>query len=174
MAASAQVKNVNPWHEKLAAWMLVHAGSPGWNKRASEEFGVSAAWISTVVHSDAFQDYYQRLRAETTVPAIYSARERMLGTLDHSITLLQEKLEKEGELLPVSGLLNTIDILAKRTGHGESIKSSADTIVNNQVLVVSKEDLLESRARMRGGSKPLSLTLDASIPPSTSQTDGGS
>ncbi len=169
MALSAQVRSVNPWHEKLAAWMLVHAGSPGWNKRASEEFKVTQAWISTVVHSDAFQDYYQRLRQDTDVPAIHNARERMLGTLDHAITLLQDKLESTPDL-PVSGLLETIDVLAKRTGHSEGTKSSEG--ITNNILLVTRDQLAESRARMRGGAKP-PLVLEASIePPISSQADG--
>lgn len=172
LALSAQVKNVNPWHEKLAAWMLVHAGSPGWNRRAAENFGVSSAWISTVVHSDAFQDYYQRLRQETTVPAVFSARERLLGTLDQAIDLVQDKLEKDGSTLTLSNLLDTVDVLAKRTGHGEGKSSSVE--ISNQVLLVTKEELQESRARMRG-SKPLTLdNQQAGTTPSTSQTDGGS
>ncbi len=171
MALSAQVKNVNPWHEKLAAWMLVNAGSPGWNKRAAETFGVSPAWISTVVHSDAFQDYYQRLRAETTVPAVFSARERLLGTLDQAIDLVQDKLEKDGSTLTLSNLLDTVDVLAKRTGHGEGKGPSLE--ISNQVLLVTKEELQESRARMRG-SKTLTLDHQQAEPTPTSQTDGGS
>lgn len=173
MALSAQIKRVNSWHEQLAEWLILNGDGPGWNAAAAKHFGRQAAWISTVVHSDAFQDYYQRLRADTVVPQIFSARERMLGTLDQALTMVQDKLEKDGETIPLSGLLNAVDLLAKRTGHGEANKSSPDTIVQNQVLIVSKDDLAESRARMRGGkvTASLPLALDASVE-SASSPDG--
>jgi len=176
MAASAQIKKVNPWHEKLAAYMLLHGDSPGWQARASKEFNVSQSWLSTVIHSDIFQDYYLRLREETTPPIIQDARSRMLGTLDHAITLVQQKLESDGPTLPLSNILEAVDILAKRTGHSE--RTTDTPIIQNQVLVVSREDLEESRKRMRRGSlntpaTPLQI-LDASLPSAaSSQTTEG-
>ncbi len=159
MAISAQIKGINPWHRDLADWLLLHAQSPGWNKRAAEHFKVTQGWISTVVHSDAFQDYYLRRREEATKPALFSAREKMLGTLDLSIDRLSERIEAGGDQVPLGTLLETIDILAKRTGHGEA---KAPGEIHNTVVLVTKEELAESRARMRSGVKP-SLVLEASV-----------
>lgn len=158
MAISAQVKGINPWHRDLADWLILNGTGPGWSGKAAEKFNVTRAWLSTVYHSDAFQNYYLTLRDEITKPQLFSAREKMMGVLDQSIERLSSKLEDQGQDIPLSGLLETIDILAKRTGHGEA-KASSDAQVINQVMIVSKEDLQESRARMRGVSKP--LVLDA-------------
>src|SRR5678815_1916729 len=149
MALSAQVKNINPWHRDLADWLILNGNSPGWNRRAAEHFKVGQAWISTVVHSDAFQDYYLRLRDEITKPQLFSAKERMTGILDQTLTKIEEKLENQGDTLTLGSLLDAADILAKRTGHGEG-KSSDQTIVQVNTQVVTKEALEESRARMRG------------------------
>ena len=145
----AQVKNINTWHRDLADWLLVHGGSPGWNRRASEHFKVTPVWISTVVHSDAFQDYYGRLRAENSSVLLHTTREKLTGVLDQAIEKLSDKIESTPDL-PIGNILDTIDILAKRTGHGEA-SGSSNQIVNN-IFSISKEDLAESRARMRGAS----------------------
>ena len=165
-----QMKNL--WHKDLADWLLVNGGKPGWNKAASQHFGVSGTWLSTLIHSDAFQDYFGRRRAEMSDVQIFSARERMLGTLDQTIDLIQEKLEKDGPTLPLNALLDTADLLAKRTGHSDGSKGGPD--IQNNILLVTREELEESRARMRGaGAKPI-LALDSQhvieVPGSASST----
>src|SRR5262245_50529197 len=54
----------DPWHRKLVDWLLANGTSPGWEQRAAEHFKVSAPWIATVTSTDAFRDYYHRLRDE--------------------------------------------------------------------------------------------------------------
>lgn len=172
MALSAQVKNINPWHRDLADWLILNAGEPNWNARAAAHFKKTPAWISTVVHSDGFQDYYLRLREEVTKPALFNAKERMTGILDRTLDLVEAKLENGHETLSLGNLLDAADILAKRTGHGEG-KSSEGTIVQINTQVVTREALEESRARMRGVKPPLVLDAktEALIP--TTQTDEG-
>jgi hypothetical protein len=152
MAQSAGIKKMlNPWHRKLADWLLENGTGPGWNKKASEAFGVSPAWISTVVHSDAFQDHYQRLRAELDSLSVFSTHERLRGTLDQTIDIVQERLETQRETIPLGQLLDAVDILGKRTGLGEKTQVDNHSVQNN-ILVVSAEALEESRKRMRGAS----------------------
>lgn len=169
MALSAQIKNINPWHRDLADWLIVNGNSPGWNARAAAQFKVSQAWLSTVVHSDAFQDYYLRLRDEVTKPQLFSAKERMTGILDQTLTKIEEKLENQSDTLSLGNLLDAADILAKRTGHGEG-KSSGETLVQINTQVVTREALEESRARMRG-TKVLALEANVKAPTPTTQTD---
>jgi hypothetical protein len=101
------------------------------------------------------------LREEATKPAIFSAREKMLGTLDLSIERLSERIEAGGDAVPLGTLLETIDILAKRTGHGEAKGPSVET--NNTLVLVTKDELAESRARMRGVARSAPLALEASV-----------
>jgi len=171
MAQSAQIKGINPWHRNLADWLIVNGNSPGWNKRASEYFKVSQAWISTVVHSDAFKDYYQRLASENSQTVLHSTRDKLIGTLDVAIEKVQERIEDQGSSMPLSNLLDCVEVLAKRTGHGSEGASSGQSTIINNLLVVSKEELAESRARMRGASaKPLVLEASRSAV-ETSHTD---
>lgn len=166
--AAVQMKSI--WHKDLADWLLVNGGKPGWNKAAAEHFGRGQAWISTVIHSDAFQDYFGKRRAAMSDVGVFTARERMIGILDQTLDKIEEKLENGSETLSLGNLLDTADILAKRTGHGEG-KSSEQTLVTTNIQIVTKEQLEESRARMRG-SKPLVLEASKEQAPRTSQTDG--
>lgn len=172
MALSAQIKQVKDWHRDLADWLILNGGMiQGWNRKASVHFQVGGPWLSTVVHSDAFQDYYHRRRDSITIPKLLTARDRMLGILDQTLDKIEEKLENSSETLSLGNLVDTADILAKRTGHGEG-KSSEGTLVQINTQVVTREALAESRARMRGGSSArLALDTNIEIAAPTSQTD---
>lgn len=149
MAQSAQIKNINPWHRNLADWLIVNGTSPGWNARAAEHFKVTRPWLSSVYHSDAFQDYFQRLSASHSSALHLSIKEKLTGTLDQAIEKLQDRIEVQGDSISTNNLLDVIDILGKRTGLGERQAEGIPTIQNN-VLVVTQEDLAKSRERMRG------------------------
>ena len=158
MAQSAQIAKVNPWHQRFADWLILHGAEPGWNAKAAKEFGRTPAWISTVYHSDAFQDYYQRLSDEYRKELLQTVSEKIAGAAGQAIDLLAERLTLEGHILPYNTLLETVDVLGKRMGVGES--SGPTTVVNNNVALVSREELETYRARMRSGStdsKPIAL-----------------
>lgn len=166
MAQSAQIAKVNPWHLRLADWLIIHGNSKGWNARAAEEFGVTQAWISTVVHSDAFQDYYQRRNDEHSKALLSSVAEKIAGAAGQAIDLLAERLELEGKVLPYDTLLETVDVLGKRAGLGEHKGAAPQTTVN--VALVSREELEQYRARMRKSSQSIELeAVEATVLPSS-------
>jgi hypothetical protein len=162
MAQSAQVQKLSPWHLRLADWLISDGQGPGWNKRAAQHFGVSQAWLSTIFHSDAFQEYFQALNARTSQSIAVTVKDKMLGVASLAMDHLAERVENEGGVMPVGSLLEVVDVLAKRTGHGE--KGSGEPAQTNiQVNVVTREQLAEARALMRGGKVPL---LAGDSPPS--------
>ena len=144
MAQSAQIAKVNPWHQRFADWLILHGAEPGWNAKAAKEFGRTPAWISTVYHSDAFQDYYKGLRAEHTATLIHSISDKLNGAAGQALDLLQEKLELEGPSLPFDTILETVDVLTKR-----AIPVQSKNETNIQVALVSKEELQAFRDKMR-------------------------
>lgn len=167
MAASAQIARVSPWHQRFALWLIAHGETKGWNKKASQEFGVTQAWISTVYHSDAFQDYYKGLRQEHTSAIIHTLTEKLNGAAGQALDILQEKLETEGPSLPFETVLEAVDVLTKRAVGPKAPGSE----VNVQVALVSREELEAFRDRMRqrrGG--PEAIELQATEVPSPSQT----
>jgi len=157
MAQSAQIRKVNPWHARLADWLIINGTTKGWNARAAEHFNVTQSWISTIVHSDAFQDYFQELNGQYSQALLSSVREKALGAADQAISEIQNRLDKEGKTLPYETLLETADVLMKRTGHGDGSVGPAQQIQVN-VGLVTREELEHHRARLRtagGGPKLL-------------------
>src|SRR5690242_17465674 len=151
MAQSAQIKSLNPWHVRFADWLILN---PDKNlSDAAREFKRTVPWLSTVLNSDAFQDYFQELSRSHSEAILHNVREKTLGLADQAITKLQERVALEGDQLPVAGLVTIADMALKRTGHGEANKAPAS--VNLQVNVVDSGVLKAARERMR------SLTLDA-------------
>ncbi len=171
MAQSAQVRKLNPWHLRLADWLLANGTGPGWNRKASEEFRVTQAWISTVFHSDAFQDYFSSRSAEISSSVALSVKDKMLGTASLSMDILAERVEAEGKTMPIGALVGVVDVLAKRTGHGEGSAQKNAPVTNVQVNVVSKETLSEARALMRRASTP-ALTAESAEGTSGPTLDG--
>lgn len=153
MAQSAQILKVNPWHQRLADWLIANGTAKGWNAKAAEHFGVTQAWISTVVHSDAFQDHYQRISTEHSQALLQSVREKAVGVADLAIDELGRRLETEAQIIPIGTLLETTDVLLKRAGYGEP-KNGATGGPIQQVLVVSPSELEAARRAMRGLDAP--------------------
>src|SRR5436190_9640096 len=145
MAQSAQVAKVNHWHQRLADWLIVNAGKKKL-KEAAEEFNVSQSWLSTVIHSDAFQDYFQRISAAHSEALLLGVREKAVATADAAVGEIQRRLEVSAETIPLNQLLDISDVLLKRTGHGEGRQAPA---VSLHLGLVSKEELAEARLRMR-------------------------
>lgn len=146
MAQSAQIAKVNPWHQRFADWLILDGAAPGWNKRAAEHFGRTPAWISTVYHSDAFQDFYRAREAEYSKELLQTVQEKIVGAAGQAIDALAQRLTLEADILPYDTLLETVDILGRRSGLGEG--KGGNTVVNN-IALVSREELQEYRDRMR-------------------------
>jgi len=149
-------------------WLLVHGETKGWGKQAATEFGVTQAWLSTVYHSDAFQDYYKQLREKHEGAMIQSVSEKLVGALGQSLDILQKKLELEGESLPYDTVLETVDVLAKR---GVPAQRPGEQ-VSVAIGLVSQEELAAFRDRMRQRrAQPEVIELQAVDVPSSDTSE---
>lgn len=166
MAASAQIARVNPWHQRFALWLIAHGETKGWGRKAAQEFGVTQAWISTVYHSDAFQDYYKALRDEHTKAIVHSIADKLNGAAGQALDILQEKLELEGPSLPFDTVLEAVDVLTKRAAPAQKPGD-----VNVLVAQVSREELEAFRARMRQRREPEAIELQAEEIPSSKPSE---
>jgi len=151
MAQSAQIQKLNPWHVRFADWLICNPDKK--LSDAAQHFKRSVPWLSTVLNSDAFQDYFQELSRSHSEAVVLSVREKTLGLADQTISKLQERIELEGDSLPVAALVTVADMALKRTGHGEANKIQPS--LNLQVNVVDSGVLRAARERMR------SLTIEA-------------
>lgn len=82
-------------------------------------FGYSAAWISTVMNSDAFQEKLLARRVEMVNPGIaQNVNERFRGLAARSLEVLQKKLDVPFQMVPDELALKVAGLAAKGLGVG--------------------------------------------------------
>jgi hypothetical protein len=106
----------------------------------------TAAWISSIKHSDAFQDYYQHLQRTHSEALLAGVRERMLGTADLAVEELQRRISAAPDAVPYNQLLETVDVLTKR-----AVPEQRTAINVDLRGAVTRQELSDLRDRMRGG-----------------------
>ncbi len=113
-------------------------------------FGRSPSWISTIITSDAFQSYYESLRAELLDPELrLTLQERMRALATQSLKVLQEKLTRPAHEVPDQLALHAANLAAKSLGLG---------VAPPQVLVTSEERLSKLAHRLialQGGQQEI-------------------
>lgn len=148
MAQSAQIKKVNAWHERLCDWLIANPGKK--QKEAAQLFGVSESWLSTVIHSDSFQDYFRTRSDAASAAIIHSVKEKMLGAADQAVSELQRRLEHPLSFT-TQELLDVSDVMTKRSMPVQAAQSAG--IQQLHLHMVPKSALAEARAAMRGAQR---------------------
>jgi hypothetical protein len=101
-------------------------------------FGYSAAWVSTVMSSDAFKSRLEQRRMELVDPEIRLKLEERFKALTHrSLQVLQEKLCQPALQVPDGLALKALELGAKCLGIGQQ----------QTVVVQPPEDHLEQMAK---------------------------
>ena len=146
VAQSSQIAKVGHWHDRLIDALIaepeIRLGE------LAKRFGVTQAWLSTVKNSDAFVDAYRRRSSEHSGALLGSVREKTLGAAEMAVDAISKRLEDTADVIPLPILLDTADVLLKRSGFGES-KTAPTPNVNVQVGLVTQAQLEEARGRMR-------------------------
>lgn len=116
MAESAQIQKVSPRHEAILNYLIAN---PTVKKaEVAAQFGVSQAWLSTIIHSDAFQAKLRARQEEVFEVAVLS------GIEDKLLGVAHQAAERLGELLPlqdnVRDISDTMDKALKSLGYGRA------------------------------------------------------
>ena len=145
--ARAQIKKLSWWHESLMEWMLLNPDRP--LREAAIYFSVSQAWLSTVIHSDAFQAVFEQRRNEHAVRVSASIIQKAETIAHLALDEVTEQLEK-GEIVAPKPLLATAEMALKTLGYSARSDAPIPNVLNqqNNTFVVAKEDLERARERM--------------------------
>lgn len=145
MAASAQIAKVNWRHEQIVDWML--ANPKARQSECADEFGVTEAWLSTIINSDAFIEYrarryalHQKMLSESTI-------ERVEGLAQLGVEVLSARIEAERESIPLGIVKESADMALKACGFGAKTAGGAAVEVN--INVADADSLARARERMR-------------------------
>lgn len=114
------VAKLNHTHLAIARWLVENPTKA--LKDCAQAFGYSQAWLSCIIHSDAFQVVYRQLQAEADAIVVLDVPARLRGLAADSLEALHEQVEhakKDGNgVLHRQFLLNTSELTLKALGFG--------------------------------------------------------
>jgi len=154
--AENQIQTVNYRHEAIINWMLTNPHRP--LKDCAEELGYTQAWLSTIIHSDMFQEAYQVRCRDAGLTAIHTMRNRVTGVAALALGKLEDRLEREGKNEPSENfLVNTTKTLLAAAGF-----SAGDGNASQHLhLHIPVDPAVLSQARERAAQFHSSPIVDA-------------
>lgn len=165
--AQAQPQKMNWWYQSIIEWMIENPDQP--LKQCAADMGVTQSWLSCIIHSDAFQVAYYEARDEHFANTSHNVVSKMEGVALQAATLISERLEEEGENIPLNQLNSTAETALKALGYTSTPKGgNVQVNVNNELGVrvsVDQEALRVARERMHSIS---SEPTPSPVVPSTS------
>lgn len=139
--AKTQIKRVRPKHEHIVDLML--AAPELKQGQIAKMLGVTEAWLSQVINSDAFKAYYAMRRKEHSEKVSKSVIERVEDLAHETLDVLYHRVRNEGEMLKLRDLKDTAEMTLKALGYGGKETQSVN------IMMIDKESLFEARERYR-------------------------
>ncbi len=125
----------------------------------ASHFGVSGAWLSTVIHSDAFQALLRMKQDVQFHHTVLPLREKM-NSIAHQV------LDRMVDIIPyeteVSNLNKVAENVLDRLGYGSKTPGVQINVQNNHVTTLRSE-IEEARQLMNRGNNSIPVSL-ANIP----------
>ena len=148
-------KSLTPRHEAILAFILAN---PRVKRRdVAREFGVSEAWLSTIVHSDAFQAKLRERTDEVFSECLVPLTEKISSLAEASLERLAEKLPA----MDSEGLFRTAEMTLKMAGYGSRhTPSPTVNLQQNFISAASPEQLRLARERL-GAQRAAPPPLDS-------------
>lgn len=147
--AEVQIKKMRISHEMILNWLMLNPEKT--QGVCAKEFGVTEAWLSTVINSDCFQARWTARRMMMDKRSVELAEAKMRGVVDRGLERLEEMVETSPD--PRFVLDTTDKILGRlgygpKTGAGLSVNVQANTfMVSKEVLAAARGEIVESGAR---------------------------
>ena len=145
-----QIAKVSIKHDAILDYLLVHPAEKLGDVAA--HFHVSQAWLSVIIHSDAFQAKLATKSDECFSSTVVPLREQLMGVAQVGVSKLGEVLENASTITDKQFIVDTTDSILKNLGY--SPKSSAPAqpaggVTNNNLFIVDKAALAAARNKMR-------------------------
>lgn len=159
--AATEIASMNHRHEAIALWMLANPDKP--LKECAIALGYTQSWLSIIINSQAFRDYYGKMREECDGPEIISLREKLTGVANMAIERLGERAQCEQD---TKLLLDIADKALHRLGYApqrgpEPAPSSTTVNQQNNFYTADPSLLAQARAAMLTKNDSKETILDA-------------
>jgi hypothetical protein len=144
MATSAQIDKVSYTHEAVADWLLTNPGKK--LSECAEAFGYTPPWLSTIIHSDAFQVYYAQRRAALNLVIHGGIASQLQDITKKALQKLDAKLD-DSEELDGNFILDVADKMLRNQGYAPGKSNISQTNIVNLPPAGAVDLVTLSRAR---------------------------
>lgn len=147
--SETQIKRLTPRHDTILAFVMANPTVK--RGEVARLFGVTEAWLSTIIHSDIFQarlsERTDQVFSETLVPLC----EKVTALAHKSIDHLLDKVDT----MQVDGQFKTAEMALKMAGYGtqQSRNPTAPLVQQNNFYAATPELLKAARDRL-GAEQP--------------------
>ena len=154
MADSAQIQRVSIKHEAILDHLMAYPTMKLGDVAA--QFGVSQPWLSTVIHSDAFQALLRDKQGIAFHHTVLPLREKMMAVAHQAFERIVDMLPMETE---VKNLSSVAEGVLDRLGYG----TKASVIVNNTHNTTHTTQVNVLRSELEEAQKLLSKSQNPQI-----------
>lgn len=144
------VQRVSHTHEAILQFMIANPAAP--LGLVAAHFGYTQPWLSTLIHSDAFQAQLRRRQNEVFGEVVIAElKDKIVGAAHIAIDKLAEKVEVANDIRDVT---DAAEMLLKSLGYGAPKAVPAQVSQTNVYNFADKETLARSRELMRRATLP--------------------
>jgi hypothetical protein len=172
--AEVQVKSLTIRHEAIMDYLMVNPTVQ--LGVVAAHFKVSAAWLSVIVHSDAFQSKLREKSDEMFGATVIPLREKILGLAHVGVEKLGVALENASPVSDKQFIADTTDSILKNLGYSpkSAPSDSGNVNVQNNFISVGSDALASAREKMQNptGRTPVLINEDEHASENTSPGEG--
>lgn len=147
----AEIKRISHRHEMIMNWMVLNPDRP--LRECADHFKVTQPWLSSVIHSDIFQAEFQAKLRRVDSSVVQSIPEKLRVVADIALEKLADKVANSED---PEFILDAADKALHRMGYAPASARNGygagqgPQVVNQNVFMLSPEDLEKARGIMRG------------------------
>lgn len=122
-----RLQKLSWWHMSIVDWMLQNPHRTQGD--CARDFGVQPSWLSVIVNSDAFKEYYARRRQEHEAnisTTIVQKAEKLAGL---GLEVLTTKLQTNRDVMPTETVLEVTEMALKSLGFGSPKAADRKSVV---------------------------------------------
>ena len=155
-----QIQRLSHVHESMINWLIMNTDRS--LRECADHFGYTQSWVSSVIHSDLFQQALKERQLDVAARVAGSIPEKLRRAADIAIDKLTTKLE---EVEDPEFILDATDKILHRMGYAPASArnpggSPGQQPVNQQNnFFVSAGDLADARGLMQASAEAARTTL---------------
>lgn len=166
--SKAYRKNRWRWYyDSIADWMIANPGKE--LKECAKHINKHPNTITQIIRSDLFQEYLAQRKQEWQRHHDHAIMAKTTAVAERSLDLMLEKLEKQGDKIPMQVVsevaTNALDRLGYAPRTAPQVQVNVDNSDNRQVVMVpiSPEALEEARDAIRAAEEQRKIAARSTL-----------